>query len=200
MPVEIDLILRFMPIVIGAIGLAPALFNLWLGRKGQSRDEYQYARDFLKDLADQPDMHPYVRQIGYQALANHRDVEPDEVAYILTFTSPVRALRNFLLGRPYLKLVKEGDSRRLVFRPRYSKLWQRRWRKGVYFAAYFISTVGAFSAWLFAPVTGVRGGRLALDLVSCLAVFGPCSWLSLSAAVKICRAEILMKSQEQIPL
>jgi hypothetical protein len=197
---DFDFFLKFGPFVVGVIALIPALYNLAIGRKGHMRDEYKFAKEFLDDLHENPDMHVFAKEKGLQALANDRYVTPDEVMFILRLPSPVRALRDFVFGRLYLELLQESGKSNIRFRAKYEKVWQRTWRKWMYTVAYVLFAIAAYCPLLLAAPLRTGPVQLTWTLMVTAAIFVPCAWLSLRAAAAIHRAEALVRVQEGLQL
>jgi hypothetical protein len=121
----------------------------------------------------------------------------DETEYLLTLHDPVRALRNYVLGRRYLEFRATSATAKLEFKPKYKRKWSRGWRKityaGTYFVFYFIG-----SSPLLLPGFKLLSPALMPFAFLLTATFCfPLGFFALTAGIRIARAEELAKSQCQ---
>ncbi|CAB3676881.1 hypothetical protein LMG3441_01375 [Achromobacter kerstersii] len=195
MAIEWDVALKAGAVLAGLIGATKVIYELIVGSHGRRRDEYKFARDFFRDLKDEAGMHPFLKEKGCQAVAGDAHVSAAEIEYVLSLERPDRALRDFVLGRPYLQFSKVDGFGRLGFRPEYEKSWSRLWRKIYFTICYgclFFLAISPFvlSSWL---------GRGVLETVWDLGVLfvlcGPLTWMALVSLTRVCRAEKLVRDQ-----
>lgn len=59
--------------------------------------------DFLQEVNSNKQLHPFLREKGYQAIAGDKQIGANEIEYLLSLKGPERALRDYVLGRPYLE-------------------------------------------------------------------------------------------------
>ncbi len=196
---DIDLIAKLGALFIGAVSTLK-LAHAWLyERQGRIREEYKFAREFLADLERTPKMHPFLREKGYQAIAGDARLTAGEIEYLLTFHDSPRALKDCVLGRPYLQYFATAGERQFSFSPRFKPLWQRRWRKFLYLALYFLFFAGAFLPLLLPTLKALPQEQVLVLFAFSLVLFVPPAFLALRAGVRIARAEVLVEHQYQNP-
>jgi hypothetical protein len=170
----------------------------WLyGRHGRLREEYKFARDFLKDLKDDPDLHPFLKQKGYQAIAGDATLSASEIEYLLELHDSGRALKDYVLGRPYLQHFTTAANQKVAFSTRYETAWSRNWRSLMYFMLYMALFMGAFSPMFIPSVKAASLLDRTLYLAFTLLLFSPAAFLALRAGARIARAEALVKNQQR---
>ena len=192
---DYELIYRLATLALGAIATWRVVVELIRGRHGSLRDEYRFARDFLQDLKANPGMHPFLKQKGLQAIAGDTSLSTSEVEYILGLRDSPQALKDYVLGRPYLDHLATAGAKQIAFKGNYSKLWSRRWRKALYLLLYTILYLAAVAPLLLLSFKVVQPGQAALAFACSLVVFLPPAFLALRAGVRIARAEELVRSQ-----
>lgn len=194
---ETDLIIKVCTLLIGVIGAGRLLYDLSIGKRSRMRDEYSFAKKFLDELVENPALHPFLREKGFQAIAGDRQISADEIEYLLTLQGPDRALRDYVIGRSYLEHVPEYGDLQIEFKGKYKKQWSRKWRFFLYLCCYFIFSVLAFCPLILSSIYGMSNVQIVTLLVVCVMVFVPYAWSSLKAAVRIFRAEKLVKHQHK---
>ncbi|MFL9898833.1 hypothetical protein PQR71_11815 [Paraburkholderia fungorum] len=93
------------------------------------RDEYKFAKDYLEDQSKNPKMHPFLRELGCRAIAGDERLTAEEVEYLLSLTNPDRALKDYVMGRPYLAHLPTGGNLKVNFREKFRKAFPRKWRQ-----------------------------------------------------------------------
>lgn len=190
-----ETLIKFAPILIGAFAAWKIVVDLLRGRYSHLRDEYRFAREFFNDLSANSAMHPFLRQKGYQALAGDARLTAGEVEYLLALNGSSRALKDYVLGLPYLEHVATAAESQVKFKKKYISDWSRRWRKYFYFGLYLACYFTSFAP-LVLPVFRVAPSGQAFPLfVMTAVVFLPAAFFSLKAGVRISRAESLVKNQ-----
>lgn len=190
-----EILWKIIPVLAAVVASAKILYELALGGRGRLREEYRFAHDFMQQLKNEPDMHPFVRDKGYQAIAGDASLSAEEVAYLLSLENPGRALRDYALGRPYLEHLTARGNLRLDFRPEYKSAYARGWRKVLYGGLYFGLASTSFAPLYFSAALGMSAMQ---SLAVFLAGLPICFWLArtaLTAAVRVHRAEKLVKNQ-----
>jgi len=116
---DIDQWLKLAP-TIAAIFFGGS--TLWLGvkqhlegNKNARREEYKFAKMFFDELAQIPEMHPFARKKGFQAIGQNRDLPPEIIEHLMTLRDPVVALSDYEFSRGYLKSVEVSGNHNLVF-------------------------------------------------------------------------------------
>lgn len=192
---DIELVLKIGTLLIAAIGSMKLAYDWIVGRHGRLRDEYRFAKEFLHDVASNPDMHPFARQKGYQAIAGDVSLTANEVAYLLDLPDSAILLKDYVLGRPYLRHFSTAAGVRIDYRKGYETRWPRVWRKSLYFGLYavcFMTAGGPLIFWraIAAPAAGQQFFVFALLPL----IFIPLAVMALRAGVRIARAEELVKN------
>lgn len=191
-----DSIFKFGTFAIGAIGTGKLLYEISVSRRGRMREEYKFAREFLKDREENGDnMHPFLREKGYRAIAGDERLTADEIEYLLSLKGADRALKDYTLGRNYLEHLPNVGNLQIQFKNKYKSLWSRSWRKYTYFALYLALAFLTFSPFLLSKYISKQPSELLGATAFCFAVFGPYTWLSLRSAIRINRAEKLVEHQ-----
>jgi hypothetical protein len=180
--------------VIGVVAAATKVVRE-LSFMGKSRlaEEYRVAKEVLKDIQDNPDLHPLVAERGYFAIAGTSAINPADVEYLISIVNPATSLKDYVRSRKYVEL--DERRRRIDFRPKYKRKFSRLWRKAWYLMMYIVWCVVAmgpllliqpmklepkFAFWAFITLPGA--GLLAISaLIDCL---------------KISKSETLVKCQE----
>ncbi|MFL9914855.1 hypothetical protein PQR75_05535 [Paraburkholderia fungorum] len=122
------------------------------------RDEYKFAKDYLEDQSKNPKMHPFLRELGCRAIAGDERLTAEEVEYLLSLTNPDRALKDYVMGRPYLAHLPTGGNLKVNFREKFRKAFPRKWRQFSFLLLYVLFAALAsgpflFSRFLFAQIS-----------------------------------------------
>lgn len=194
---EYDFVWKAGTLLFGVIGAGKILYDLSLGKRSRMRDEFNFAKAFLDVVRSDPNLHPYLREKGYAAIAGDANLSADQVEYLLTLLKPERALRYFVLGRPYLDHLPDSGDLQIEFKPKYRKIWSRKWRLYLYLGLYFVLAFASFSPLVFSSFLGLNiTGILGLTIMSsgtCL----PSALLAMKSAIRIDRAEKLVENQHK---
>lgn len=194
-----DALAKFAPFVVAVIGLLIAIWKQLIefsrGKQGNLRDEYRFSREFFSDLAAHPQMHPFLREKGFQAVSGGTDLSGSEREYFLELHGSVNALRNFISGRKYLDFHTTVATHKVRFKKRYMQRWSRLWRKSMYGLTYFICASLAMSPLLLPSIDLLSADKSFVALVVTVPIFLPSAFLALKAAVRINHAENLVKNQ-----
>lgn len=194
---DIDLITKTGALILGAISTLKLAYDWLYGRQGRLRDEYKFAKEFLKDLGENRQMHPFVKQKGFQAIAGDARLSSSEIEYLLTLNDSARALRDYVLGRPYLQHYATAQANQVTFQEKYQPKLTRLWRKIWYLGLYFVFFAGVFSP-LFLPAFKALQASQALVLFAfTFSLLVPPGFLALRAGVRIARAENLVVNQQK---
>lgn len=192
-----NIIFKVATLALGVVGMGQLFYKLALDRKGRMRDEYKFARDFLEDKSKTERMHPFLREIGYRAIAGDERLCADEVEYLLSLKNSDRALRDYVMGKKYMTHLPCGGNLQISFKKKYRRPWTLKYMQIGYLALYILLATLALGPFLFSKFLfkDIRD----MLLVSCfsLVVFGPYAWLSLNAAVRVHCAERLVANQAQ---
>jgi hypothetical protein len=194
---DTDFAIKIATVILGAIATMKVVYEWLYGRYGRLREEYKFARDFLKDLKDDSDLHPFLKQKGYQAIAGDTTLSASEIEYLLELHDSGRALKDYVLGRPYLRHFTTAANQKVAFKSRYESGWSRNWRKLMYFVLYMALFMGAFSPIFIPAVKAAFPADKVVYLAFTFLLFAPAAVLALRAGVRIARAEALVKNQQK---
>ncbi len=194
---DLELVAKIVA-ALGAIGgLGKILYEVLIGKRGRMREEYKFAKEFLDAVERTPNMHPYIREKGYQAISGDHTLSADEVEYLLTLVKPDRALRDYVLGRPYLEHFPHAGNLQIAYKKRYRSNWSRRWRLYLYVTLYFCFALAAFAPFMLASLTTASGTEILWANIFSIAIFGPYAWWSIKAGARIYRAKMLVTHQHK---
>lgn len=194
---EIDTILKSAAALTGVVGAAKIIYELSIGGRGRLREEYRFAKEFMDALEENPRIHPFLKEKGYQAVAGDRSLAASEIEYLLSLQKPDRAVRDYVLGRHYLEHLQSAGNLQLSFRGKYKNSWSRKWRKGIYFLVYLVLAILAILPMLTPTLFGSEPSQVVVALSFCLVGFGPFAWMAVTAAARIHRAEYIVKHQSK---
>jgi hypothetical protein len=197
---DTEIIGRIAALLIGAIAAGFTAFKTAMDvsqlKRSHLRDEYKFAREFFADLERNDSMHPFLKQKGLQAIAGTTDLSPEEIHYLLTLKESTQAIRNYSLGKKYLRHLPGTGNLQIDFKKKYS---DKNWRiaiKSGYLALYgiFVFLAGSplLLPWVLSKSSSVSLGVFLLTIL----LFGPYAYFSLRAGVKVSQAERLVENQE----
>jgi hypothetical protein len=194
---DAGIIFKIVTALLGIIGVAKIIYEVSSGSKLRLREEYRFAKEFLKDLQQDKDIHPLTIEKGYYAIAGTNSINSKEIEYILTLENPDRCLKDYALSRQYLEHLKTSGNLQIDFAKKYKSNWSRRWRKTLHVAIYFLGSCIAVSPFiLFKPLALESKQFLALIAIT-LPTFGFFAAESLRSFIKIHRGELLVKNQNK---
>lgn len=194
---NLDLIAKLGALALGAISTLKLTYDWLYVRKGRLREEYKFASEFLRELNQNRDMHPFVKQKGYQAIAGDTRLSANEIEYLLTLNDSAQALRDYVLGKPYLTHFATAKEAQITFLPKYKSRWPRLWRKLGYLLLYFLFFMGAFAPIYLSAFKSLQPTQALLLLCFTFPLLVPPGFLALRAGVRIARAEVLVTNQHQ---
>lgn len=192
---NLETFLKLFSLFAGAFALWKIVIEVGAGRRSRFRDEYKFAREFLDDIRKAPQMHPFLRQKGYQALAGDNRLTAQEVEYLLTLPESSRALRLYVMGLPYLQHTATALGSQISFKRKYVSHAARVSRKVAYLVAYgLFDALGA--APLFSLPLSLFGLTASPPLFFTTVLFcWPLAALSLWSGMRIKAAESLVSAQ-----
>ncbi len=190
------------------IAIAKGLYELTIVRRNRMREEFKFAKDFICDVETNLQLHPYLKEKGYQAIAGTTQLGAEEIAYLLSLYNqeygaeiiynrqPDRALHDYKAGKRCLEFRPNGGDKSIVFRKKYDKNWKRKCRTIPYFLMYVIFVF--LAAWPFFPnflfkKTSPDWSFIALWIL----YFFPLACFFMSKGAGIIRAEHLIKNQHK---
>ena len=179
---------------VGCVLLWRANKELFFGSRNSLRDEYKFAKAFFDDLDKQPNMHPYARQKGLQAIAGNQSLPSGVIEYLLTLHDPASVLKDYVFARTLLEHFPTAGKKQISFKARYEKASRRKAFKIMYFSTYWISYF-----WAVSPILAMQWMRVSVELSMFLSLFtlpflSVTLW-SIRANIRMNRAESLVKNQ-----
>ncbi len=191
----IEQILKIGAFFLSAVATWKVIIELLRGRQGRLREEYKFAKAFFEHLQSEPNLHPFLKEKGYQAIAGDPTLTAAEVEYLLTMRNSPRALKDYVFGRKYLEHLSTAGNSQILFKKRYSKAWVVRTLAIYYYAQYFFLYLLAFSPLFFHGIATLFSTRTSVALAVSCAIFLPLALYSLVAGMRIVRAEELVSAQ-----
>lgn len=192
-----DLIAKLATLLGGAVATWRVVVELLRGRHGHLREEYKFARDFIKEVSESPNMHPFLKQKGYQAIAGDTRLSASEIEYLLTLHDSVRSLKDYVLGKPYLEHLATAAGSQVVFKRKFESRWPRLLRKFFFFALYLIFYFAGFAPVALPAFSAMQPTQALMAFAFTAALFFPAGFLALRAGVRVARAEVLVKNQQK---
>ena len=186
---QVEIVIKLIGVVAAIFSLGKIIYDITTGQKSRLREEYKFARVFFEDLKNNPNLHPFALEKGYQAIVGSTAVKVEEIAYLLSLKNPGQCLHDYFLSKKYLQKLNPSESRQLNFSKKYSSPLSRNLRKGVCLVLYVIFACIAISPLFFS--------KYFRFLVITLPTFGYYALASLKISIKIYRGEQLVKNQEK---
>jgi hypothetical protein len=178
--------------------------TLWLsikqymdGGKNARREEYKFAKLFFDDLDANPEMHPFARKKGFQAIGRNQDLPPSVIEHLMTLRDPVSALSDYEFSRGYLKSSEVPGRRQLSFASTllFSTEKRRKVMSAIYFSCAVLFYLLAFSPW-FLFAFGKISAPVAINLaILCFPTGITVTWCVLREFVQLRRAMRLVAAQ-----
>jgi hypothetical protein len=192
---DFDIVIKIATLLGGAVATWRVVVELLRGRHGHLREEYKFARDFLKEVNENPKMHPFLKQKGYQAIAGDTRLSAGEIEYLLTLHDSARSLKDYVLGKPYLEHLATAAGSQIVFQRKFESRWPRLLRKALFFVLYLMCYFAGFAPITFPLFKTMPPAQALITFAFTAALFFPAGFLALRAGVRVARAETLVKNQ-----
>ena len=189
-------------IIFGVATLRKTLYETPTFFHHRLREEHKFAREFLKELKDAPDMHPHARTTGFQAIAGNTHDSTRLIEYLISLDSPARPLWHFDKGRTFLIHDPRAGDQQVKFKPKYElpsvRKRMRLLRAGWFLLFNFIwplplllpTFASVFKLNLMQLLTGLAPTLVLYEIITISGFV-----VSLSAASKLSAAERLVKEQ-----
>ncbi|MGK7948003.1 MAG: hypothetical protein AB4368_04160 [Xenococcaceae cyanobacterium] len=186
-----ETIFKTITAIFAIVGVGKTFYEMRTGNRSRLREEYKFAKDFLAELDNNPNLHPFALEKGYQAIAGSTTVSTEEIAYLLSLKNPGKCLNDYLLGKKYLSKLDTDSDFQLYFSKKYSTTWSRKWRKYLYLTLALIFACSALSPFLRPQYFPFR------LLIITMPVYGVCTFWCLDELIRIDSAEQLVKNQQE---
>jgi hypothetical protein len=187
---ELDVIIKIIGVVSAPIVALKPIYDINLGGESRLREKYKFAKGFFEDLKNNPDMSPFEKELGYQAIVGSQNISAKEVAYLLSLKNPCRCLNDYLFSRKYLQAIEKNGDLCLNYSDKHANDWKRNFRKRTYFTLYWI-----FASIAFVPIFLPQ--NLNALLIGTIPIFGYYAFTALNTYSKIDRAEKLVNNQQR---
>lgn len=191
---ELGYIIKIIVALGTMAGVAKVVYELSVGGKLRLREEYRFAKEFLKDLEATPKLHHLAEERGYYALAGTSSMKVSEIKYLVSLTDADRRLKDYVLARRYVVLNERTNK--IDFRDKYKAVWSRTWRKVIHIITYMIGSFLSFSPLLVIQPLGLPPKYMLLVFIT-LPCFGFFAVDFMRSFVKISRGEVLIKEQQE---
>lgn len=194
---DLSTIIKVFVAISAIFGAAKVIYDFSLGGHTRRREEYRFAKEFLKDLykAEEGDkLHPLAVERGLYAIAGTASIKPEDVEYLLTLVSPDKALKDYAISRVYIEI--DHKTQRVQYKAKYSKPFARLWRKVSWLLVYFGASFLAASPLVLTGPLGLpsRFMWLAVATIPCIGFY---AYLALRSYINITRGEALFKDQKK---
>lgn len=194
---DFDLLIKLATLFGGAVATWKVVVELLRGKHGHLREEYKFARDFIKDVSENPKMHPFLRQKGYQAIAGDTRLSASEIEYLLTLHDSARSLKDYVLGKPYLEHLATAAGSQVVFKRKFEARLVRFSRKVFFFVLYLLCYFAGFAPVALPVFKAMSPAQVLVTFAFTALLFFPAAFLALRAGVRVARAEVLVKNQQK---
>ena len=192
-----DLVIKLATLLGGAVATWRVVVELLRGRHGQLREEYKFARDFIKEVNESPNMHPFLRQKGYQAIAGDTRLSAGEIAYLLTLQDSAQSVKDYVFGKPYLEHHATAVGSQVVFKRRFESRGARLSRKVLFFMLYLLCYFAGFAPVALPAFKAMPPAQALITFAFTAVIFFPAGFFALRAGIRVARAEVLVKSQQK---
>lgn len=186
---EVETIIKIIGAIAAIFTAGKITYDVTTAKQSRLREDYKFAKEFLEDLKNSPDLHPFAVEKGYQAIVGSTILSSEEIAYLLSLTNSGKCLNDYVLSKKYLQLLSINGDLRLTFAEKYSSSYSRWWRKGMYLFFYIICAVILIFP-IFVPTS------LIFTLIT-VPVFSYWAFISLKSYSRIVRGEKLVKHQRR---
>ena len=78
---DVEIIFKVVTAIGGIIGVGKVIYELSSGSKLRLREEYRFAKEFLKDVQQEKGIHPLIKEKGYHAIAGTDSIKSEEIEY-----------------------------------------------------------------------------------------------------------------------
>jgi len=192
---EVEILIKLVVATVGIVSAGKIIYEFISGSKSKLREEYKFAKEFINDL-NKSNIHPFVIEKGYQAIAGTTTVNSEEIAYILSLENPVKCLKDYVLSKKYLDHLETNGNLKISFSKKYKSKYSRNWRKLFYLGTYFVSAFIALSPLILTRIYEFNLNQFMLLSVFLMPVFSLLAFDSLRSFTKIYRSEKLEENQK----
>lgn len=134
----------------GIIGIIISFIASWIliakfnfSSKEDLRKKYDFAKNLLTEIEDEE--HPYVKELGYQALAGSKVIKTNEIEHLLSLPDPGQCLRDFISSKDFFENLENDKKFKLIFKKSYKSKKCRNIKKLILMFLYYLSFLLIFS-------------------------------------------------------
>lgn len=190
-------VVKMIGAALSIITAAKITYELSLGGKAKLREEYRFAKEFLRDFSQEPKLHPLAIERGLYAIAGTSTIKSKEIEYVISLENSDRCLKDYVLSRKYLEHLGEHGVTRIEFSKKYKRKWFRSLWLVIHMLVYVSSAFAAVSPLLFHPLLEMQPKQAFIASLFTVPSFGFLAFESLWSFIKIKRAEVLVGSQRK---
>lgn len=134
---NIELITKSITLVASLLGTFLAILEF--RRRGSTKiyEDYKFFKDFLNECRSNPDMHPFLIELGYLGITHDRTIKTEEAKYLLELENPDVSLFRFKKSRRYVFF--SVIDQKIKYKSRFSSRKTRAFTEKIYFGLYAMS-------------------------------------------------------------
>lgn len=150
-----EIALKFLGLIASIVATYKLLSDVVINKKSRLRDEYQFVKQYLADIAidDKKDIHPLLIEKGYFAISG-KYLRSNEILHLLNFPNPTLSLKNYSSATKYIEISK-GESD-FTYIKKYKSSNKRKYLSIWYFSSYFILAFIGFSPLFIGSIIGIE--------------------------------------------
>lgn len=191
-----DNIVKAVGMTVPILMFGKFIYDVVQSKRSGIQQDYKIAKDFLEDSSKNPEMHHFVIERGYQAIAGTSNITVPEAKYLLSLENPNASLKNYLSARTYVEFINnENENQKIQFLKKYQSQFSRSWRRGLYFLLYIVSTfLTVMPIFFFRVFTPDPAHGIVIAIIF-LSSFGFLTFFSLKEYYNLKNIEKLVKNQ-----
>lgn len=188
-----ELMFKIIAVIFASFPLIKLFIDLSRSKKSHMREEYKFVKEFLNDVKNNKEMHPFLIEKGFQAIACERWAEARDIDFIISLEEPTRSLNDFIQGRNYLEFKENEYDKRIVFKQKYQARWRRNFIKVAALFLYLCFCILTLLPWLLQPYLKINVGTAVISLLFTIPAFGSYAYMCLNWGANVVAAERLVK-------
>ncbi|HCS27798.1 MAG TPA: hypothetical protein DIW43_10105 [Spongiibacteraceae bacterium] len=130
--------IKIVGIIASLIAIYKIAVELMLARSTRRRDEYSFTKQFISDISDSSDQHPYILEKGFLALTG-KIYSVDELRILLRQKSPSVAISQRSSATGFV--VFDEASRQYSWKGKYGRPFIRKHAGKWFFACYMVTAI-----------------------------------------------------------
>ncbi|MDR2838482.1 MAG: hypothetical protein LBV49_07980 [Azonexus sp.] len=106
---DVDFIAKIGVLAFGSISTLKLAYDWLYGYQGCLRDEYKFAKEFMRDIAENKQMHPFVKQ-KLPSLFHHSNLyRQAKLLFCFFFTASLFVPAGFLALRAGVRIIRADN-------------------------------------------------------------------------------------------